>query len=411
MIKVKAFEIPKELVWKSYQDVRRNRGAPGIDRQTITEFDLHRDRNLYKIWNRLSSGSYFPPPVLAKEIEKADGGTRVLGIPTVADRIAQGAIKVYLEKIVEPIFHENSFGYRPSRSAHQALEKTAERCWGKFWLLEIDIKKFFDNVNHDLVHKALDHLNVPRWVSLYCDRWMKADMQNREGVRTKRTKGVPQGGVISLLLANLFLHFAIDQWMNEHWPTVEFARYADDIVFHCKTMQETSALKGALAARLQKVGLELNEEKSNIVYLGTFERTNVKFSFTFLGYDFQYRTLRDSRSGQLFRKIYPGASKKAMRKITKTIKGWRLHRSTAGTLQDFAGRYNATLRGWISYFGKFYYRNFSYRLWSAFQSRLLKWVKEKFRVGNKEAEVYLGKVRLENPKMFVHWYLLQSSNA
>jgi hypothetical protein len=240
---------------------------------------------------------------------------------------------------------------------------------------------------------------------------MKADMQNREGVRTKRTKGAPQGGVISPLLANLFLHFAIDQWMNEHWPTVEFARYADDIVFHCKTMQETSALKGALAARLQKVGLELNEEKSNIVYLGTFERTNVKFSFTFLGYDFQYRTLRDSRSGQLFRKIYPGASKKAMRKITKTIKGWRLHRSTVGTLQDFAGRYNATLRGWISYFGKFYYRNFSYRLWSAFQSRLLKWVKAKFRVGKKEAEVYLGKVRLENPKMFVHWYLLQSSNA
>lgn len=411
MNKVKAFEIPKELVWKSYQDVRKNKGAPGIDGQTIAEFDRRRDRQLYKIWNRLCSGTYFPPPVLAKEIDKADGGVRVLGIPTVADRIAQGAIKGYLENIVEPIFHDNSFGYRPNRSAHQALEKTAERCRGKFWLLEIDIKKFFDNVNHDLVHKALVHLKVPRWVSLYCDRWMKADMQTKEGVLTRRTIGVPQGGVISPLLANLFLHFAIDLWMNKHWPMVEFARYADDLVFHCKSMRETCELKRGLGMRLREVGLELNEEKSNIVYLGTYKRTNVELSFTFLGYDFKYRTLRDSRSGQLFRKIYPGASKKAMRKITETIKGWRIHRSTAETLQDFAHRYNATIRGWIGYYGKFYYRNFGYRLWSAFQSRLLKWVRAKYRVGNKDAEAHLQKVKKENPRLFVHWYLLQSSNA
>ena len=411
MNRAKAFEIPKELIWKSYQEVRANKGSPGYDQQTILDFDLKRDRNLYKIWNRLCSGSYFPPPVLAKEIPKADGGSRVLGIPTVGDRIAQGAVKNFLENIVEPIFHDDSYGYRPNRSAHQALAKTAERCKGKFWVLEVDIKKFFDNVDHSLVLKALKHLNVPLWVLLYCGRWMTADMITSDGQRTTRDKGTPQGGVVSPILANLFLHYAIDSWMKRIWPQIEFARYADDFIFHCKTMNEAASVRRSLSKRLREVGLEMNEEKSNIVYLGAYERTNVKFGFTFLGYDFERRTLRDSRSGILYRAVHPGASRKAMRRISDVIKSWRIQRSTTDDLKTFAHRYNATLRGWIDYYGKFWYRNFGYRLWSVFQSHLLKWAKAKFRIGYKEAEKFLANARKENPKMFAHWYLLQSSNA
>lgn len=406
----KSFNIPKELVWHSYQAVKKNRGAPGFDRVTITDFDLNRDKNLYKIWNRLCSGTYFPPPVLEKKIPKLDGGDRVLGIPTVSDRIAQGAVKAFLEKIVEPLFHENSYGYRPQRSAHQAIAITADRCRKQFWALEVDIKGFFDNVGHTLILKSLSHLHVPRWVTLYCDRWLKASIVNRKGNLTLRTKGTPQGGVISPLLANLFLHYAVDKWMTLNFPNNKFSRYADDLIFHFNSMKEAKNLRDCLTRRLKAVGLEVNESKTNYIYLGTYERNNVKTKFTFLGYDFEYRTMRNHNSGEIFRKIAPGASKKAMRKITKTIRGWRLHRSTTDTIQIFARNYNAKIRGWIQYYGKFWYRNFSYRIWSAVQSRLLKWIKAKYKVANRQADKMLKEIKRKNPEMFAHWYMLRKMN-
>jgi RNA-directed DNA polymerase len=404
----KSFEIPKRLVWESYQAMRKNRGAPGYDGVTVTEFNKNRDGHLYKIWNRLSSGTYFPPPVLEKLIPKADGGVRRLGIPTVSDRVAQGAVKIYLEGILEPIFHEDSYGYRPGKSAHQAIERTWRRCQKSYWLLEIDIKKFFDNVDHDLILKALRHMKVPKWVELYCERWLKAPIIDKNGELEERPKGTPQGGVISPVLANLFLHYALDEWLQRQVPRTEFARYADDLVVHCKSFSQGCELKAAINKRLTSVGLEMHSGKTGLVYLGTYPRWNVETEFTFLGYDFKYRTLKDGRDGSLFRKVTPAASKKAMKRIVTEIKSWKIHRSTRASIQDIARRYNATIRGWIEYYGKFWYRNFSYRLWTALQSRLLKWVKAKYRISNKKASKYLAGIKRENPKLFAHWYLLQT---
>lgn len=409
----KAFEIPKALVWRSYLEVRRNKGAAGCDGQTIAQFDEDRDRNLYKIWNRLSSGSYLPPPVREKRIPKEDGSERTLGIPTVSDRVAQGAVKIYMEERLEPIFHQDSYGYRPGKSAHQALQQCAERCWSRNWVLEVDISAFFDNVRHDLVIKALEHHQMPKWVILYCTRWLRAPMR-RDSVEGEdlqpREIGTPQGGVISPLLANLFLHYAFDKWMERNHRYVPFERYADDIVCHCLTMKDAIILKTALVERFASVGLTINDRKSNIVYIDTFERRNVKKSFTFLGYDFQVRTLKNYK-GELYRKCMPGASKKAMKKITQTIKRWRIHRSTVDSVRTLAQRYNATLRGWIEYYGKFWYRNFSYRLWSAFQSRLVKWACAKFRISYREAERRFARLRQDHPRLFAHWYLLRATNV
>lgn len=406
----KAFEIPKALVWQAYLDMRQNKGAPGCDGQTITQFDKHRDRYLYKIWNRLSSGSYFPPPVREKRIPKADGSERTLGIPTVSDRIAQGAVKIYLERQLEPLFHNSSFGYRPKTSAHQALAQCEQNCRYKSWVLEVDIKAFFDHVSHDLILKALEHHKVPSWVLLYCQRWLLAPMKMMTGELQDRQQGTPQGGVISPLLANLFLHYAFDKWMSRENPYTPFERYADDIVCHCNRMSEAVRLKEKIRDRMREVGLSINETKSNVVYIDTFPRRNVKHAFTFLGYDFKVRTLRNYK-GELYRKCAPGAAMKAMKKITKTIKAWKVHRSTEASIIVLAKRHNAALRGWINYYGKFWYRNFSYRIWSVFQSRLIKWACNKYRLPTKEAERRLDLLRKANPKLFAHWELLRASNV
>lgn len=412
MTQGKSFEIPKALVWQSYQEVKRNRGAPGVDGQTLKDFDNNRNRNLYKIWNRLSSGSYFPPPVREKRIPKDNGKERMLGIPTVSDRIAQGAVKRFMEERLDPLFHSDSYGYRPNKSAHQALQQCMERCWRYSWVLEVDISAFFDTVRHDLVIKALEHHQMPRWVILYCTRWLQAPMQASDQPQplTKRTVGTPQGGVISPLLANLFLHYAFDQWMGRTHRFTLFERYADDIVCHCSNMRDAVRLKDSVTERFAEVGLAINESKSKVVYIDTFERRNVETCFTFLGYDFKVRTLRNYK-GEVYRKCMPGASMKAMKTITKTIARWKIHRSTADSIKVFADRHNATLRGWIAYYGKFWYRNFSYRLWSVMQSRLLKWAKRKYRLSTKVAQRRLDQLRKAKPRLFAHWYLLRASSV
>lgn len=296
----KSFEIPKALVWASYLDVRRNKEAPGCDGQTLKMFDQQRDGNLYKIWNRLCSGTWFPPPVLEKRIPKSNGKERILGIPTVSDRIAQGAIKLFMEEKLDPIFHVDSYGYRPDKSAHDALKQCAIRCWRYSWILEVDISAFFDHVRHDLVLKALEHHGMPKWVILYCRRRMEAPMQSCEnGELITRTRGTPQGGVISPLLANLFLHYAFDLWMEREYRGVPFERYADDIVVHCSRMSDATRLKNRLSERFSEVGLVLNAGKTNIAYIDTFKRRNVATSFTFLGYDFKVCTLKNFK-GELY---------------------------------------------------------------------------------------------------------------
>ncbi len=409
----KVFEIPKALVWQSYKEVRKNKGTSGYDGQTLEQFEQKRDQNLYKIWNRLSSGSYLPPPVMEQRIPKGDGRERILGMPTVSDRVAQGAVKLYMESVLEPVFDEDSYGYRPGRSAHDALETCKRRCWSYSWVLEVDIKSFFDEVRHDLVLKALQHHQMPVWVLLYCRRWLEAPLVERSfrGKAEPRRVGTPQGGVVSPILANLFLHYVFDKWMRQKHPKFPFERYADDIVCHCNTMKEAVSLKQELEKRFTEVGLRLHPDKSHVVYVDTFKRYNVKTSFTFLGYDFKLRVVKSPRTGKLARKCMPGASMKAMKEITKTIRSWNIHRGTADEPEKLASRYNATLSGWIEYYGKHWYRSFGYRLWSVMQSRLIKWVEAKYRLSTRKAQQRLARMQKENPRLFVHWYLLRAPNT
>ena len=405
-IRRKAFDIPKELVWTSYKQVKANRGAAGCDGQTMRQFDENRDRNLYKIWNRLSSGSYQPPPVLRKEIPKTDGRVRVLGIPTISDRIAQGAVKLFLERQLDRKFHCDSYGYRPNRSAHDALEVTRQRCWRHRWLVEIDIEAFFDHVDHKLMLRALEVQRPPKWALLYVRRWLEAPMVDRDGQIWAREMGMPQGAVISPLLANLFLHYGLDLWLQRNHSNKPFARYADDAVIHCDSAAEADRLIRELAGRLAEIGLALHPDKTRKVYVGRGRAPEgVACEFTFLGYDFKQRTLRD-REGRLFRRIAPGAAKSAMKAMTRTIRSWRIHRSARGSLKEFAQRYNPVLRGWINYYGRYWYRNFGCQLWSVFQSRLVKWAMSKYRLSRRRAERRLGRVRRSHPTLFAHWYLL-----
>lgn len=403
----KPYDIPKSFVWESYKAVRENKGSAGYDGQTMAMFDENRDQNLYKIWNRLSSGSYFPPPVLKQEIPKGDGRMRVLGIPTVADRIAQGTVKLVLERKLEPLFHPDSYGYRVNRSAHDALEAVRQRLWKYDWVVEVDIEAFFDSVSHELILKALRFHRVPDWVILYAKRWLEAGMIDRHGVTEVREKGTPQGGVVSPVLANLFLHHGMDDWMRRHYPEIPFARYADDAVLHCRTPGEAERIKRALAKRMEEIGLRLHPKKTRTVYVGP-SKVNIAgmgTEFTFLGYDFKRRVLR-RKDGVLFYRIYPGASKKALKAMTREIRDWRIHRSTGMTIQKIAQKYNAILRGWINYYGRYWYRHFGYRLWSSFQSRLVRWCKNRYRINQRRAEAKLRKIRKENSNLFAHWQLL-----
>ncbi len=410
ILRGKPFDIPRQFVWNAYKEVRKNRGAAGADGQTIAMFDKNRDYNLYKIWNRLSSGSYFPPAVLKKEIPKANGKVRTLGIPSVSDRIAQGAVKQYLEQKLDKQFHPDSYGYRPNKSAHDALEVTRKRVWKYGWLVELDIEAFFDNVSHELIQKALAFHKVPDWVMLYCMRWMKADMVDGQGNLTERNKGTPQGGVISPLLANLFLHHGMDQWLQKHFPNIPFARYADDGVLHCCSKHEAKLVIMALTKRLTDIGLTLHPTKTKMIYIGRGKPKDELLEFTFLGYDFKRRVLKD-KQGRLFFRVCPGASKSAMKTMTKTIKGWKIHRSSGMSLRRLAQTYNATLRGWINYYGKYWYRHFGYRLWSVFQSRLIKWMQCRYRLSHRKAESRLNKIRQSNPFLFVHWHMLNKQGV
>ena len=271
--KAKPFEIPKKLLWEAYQLIKSNGGAAGIDGQTIEGFEERLKDNLYKLWNRMSSGSYHPQAVRRVEIPKKNGGVRPLGIPTVADRIAQMAAKMVFEPLLEPHFHEDSYGYRPNKSAHQALEKARERCWRNDWVIDLDIKAFFDTIDPELMMKAVRKHTPPRWVELYIPRWLKAPAQDDQGTIYVRDKGTPQGGVISPLLANLYLHYAFDMWMKRTHPAIGFERYADDIVIHCRSLKEAQELKREIEERLAACKLAVSQEKTKIMYCKDRDRT------------------------------------------------------------------------------------------------------------------------------------------
>jgi len=405
----KPFSISKRVVWEAYQRVKANHGAAGVDSESIEGFEKNLKNNLYKIWNRMSSGTYFPPPVRSVGIPKRDGGERRLGIPTVADRVAQTVVKEYLEPMVEPHFHPDSYGYRPGKSAHDAVGAARQRCWRYNWVIDLDIRGFFDNLDHELVLRAVGRYTQCRWILLYVKRWLEAPVQREDGSLVPRTKGTPQGGVISPLLANIFLHLAFDDWMRRTHPGVPFERYADDSVVHCTTEEQAQRILESIERRLRQCRLEVHPQKTRIIYCKDDDRTGVypHEGFTFLGYTFRPRRAKN-RWGRYFITFSPAVSPEAATAMRQEMRRWRLHLRSDKAIDDLAHMWNPILRGWIQYFGRFY-RSALYPVFRHLNGLLVRWAMRKYkrlRRHRRRAEHWLGGVARREPRLFAHWHLL-----
>jgi len=407
VITAKPFAIPKRLVHDAFQAVKANAGAAGVDQETIERFEADLKNNLYRIWNRMSSGSYFPPPVKAVAIPKKNGGVRVLGVPTVADRVAQMTVKMLLEPKLEPIFLPDSYGYRPGKSALDAVAITRERCWRYDWVLEFDIKGLFDNISHELLQRALEKHVECKWIRLYVGRWLTAPLQHADGALVERTKGTPQGGVVSPVLANLFLHYAFDVWMTRTFPGVPWCRYADDGLVHCKTQAEALAIKAALADRLAECGLEMHPEKTQVVYCkdGSRKEKHPNKKFDFLGYTFRPRVVKNRKRNSLFVSFTPAVSSKALKSMRERTRRLNLRNRADLSLRDISRWFNPVLRGWIAYYGEFY-PSALYPLYRHVNKTLVAWAMRKYKrlKGHKtRASLFLERVAERQAHLFVHW--------
>ena len=406
MIKAKPFGISKRVVFEAYLRVKANKGGAGVDEESIADFEKDLKNNLYKIWNRMSSGSYFPPAVRLVAIAKKDGGQRKLGVPTVSDRIAQMVAKMYFEPEVDPYFHPDSYGYRPGKSAIEAVGVARKRCWRYNWAVDLDIKGFFDNIDHELLMRAVRKHTDSKWLLLYIERWLKAPVQAEDGTLDSREKGSPQGSVISPLLANLFLHYAFDEWMRRNYDSIPFERYADDILVHCKSEKQARWIKTVIEERLKQCRLELHPEKTKIVYCKDSSRKgnypDVKFDF--LGYTFRPRRSKD-RYGRFFVSFLPAVSDEAAKSIRRTIRGWRIHRMTEKSIEDLACMFNPVIRGWINYYSQFY-KSALYPILKQLNHALQRWAYRKYKKlhGRKRKALdLLQRIAKQMPHMFVHW--------
>lgn len=408
MSTAKPFDIPKQLIWNAFRQVKAKGGGAGVDGQAVEDFERDLKNNLYRLWNRMSSGSYFPPPVLRVGIPKRDGGVRALGIPTVTDRIAQTAVKMAFEPTVEPQFHNDSYGYRPGRSAIDAVRVARQRCWKRDWVIDLDIRGFFDSLDHDLMMRAVRRYTDNPWVLLYIERWLKAPVQVDGNLQT-REKGTPQGGVVSPLLANIFLHLAFDTWAADRFPDVPFERYADDILLHCSSEEQANAVLHALRLRLAQCRLEIHPEKTKIVYCKDANRpgrARVE-KFDFLGFTFRPRRARN-RKGQLFVSFSPAVSARAATEMRHQMRlQWRIRRRSDKSLEDLARMFNPIIRGWIEYYGSFH-RSALYAVFRPLNRALAKWARRKYkrlRGHQRRASRWLADVAKRNP-VFAHWQLM-----
>ncbi|NGX34739.1 MAG: Group II intron-encoded protein LtrA [Candidatus Anoxychlamydiales bacterium] len=402
----KSYIIPKQLVMKAYKLVKANKGSAGVDQQSLEDFEKNLKDNLYKIWNRMSSGSYFPPAVKAVYLPKKTGGLRILGVPTVGDRIAQMVVKLEFEPKIEPLFLKDSYGYRPNKSALDAVGVTRKRCWKYDWVLEFDIKGLFDNISHDLLMKAVRKHTDCKWVIIYIERWLKAEMLMPDGKIRIREKGTPQGGVISPILSNLFLHYVYDLWMNRNYPENLWCRYADDGLAHCKTESETKQLLEALKKRFAKYGLELHPDKTKIIYCKDSNRKEEypEISFDFLGYTFRCRESKNTKNNTIFGSFSPAVSKialKSMRRKTRKL-NWR--NRTDLSLMEIAKLYNPVLLGWKNYYTRFC-KSAMNPIWNHFNKTLVFWAMNKYFKGKKitKAAIFIEKIAAKEPKLFAHW--------
>jgi len=406
MIKTKPFAIPRNLLLSAYLRVKENRGSAGADGLSLEEFEKDSRNHLYRLWNRMSSGSYMPSPVLLVEIPKKGGGKRPLGIPTVTDRIAQMVVTMTLEPELDKLFHEDSYGYRPKKSALEAVAQTRMRCWRYDWVLDVDIRGFFDNIPHELLMKAVRKHTDCKWILLYIERWLKAPVQQQDGTIIERTKGTPQGAVASPLLANLFLHYCMDEWLRINYPNCPFERYADDSVIHCHSEAQAVELREALRKRLEACGLEMHPDKTKIVYCKDADRTKnyPNKSFDFLGYTFRSRKSK-SKVGKYFTGFLPAISDKAKKAIREKIREWKLPGRSGSTPSRLAEEINPVLNGWINYYGRFY-KSELLELLGYLNLILKKWARQKYKKLHShkvKASNWLGKLAKRDPNLFAHW--------
>lgn len=409
----KPFSIPKNLFVQAYELVKANAGAAGVDRESLEDFGKDLKGNLYKLWNRMSSGSYNPPEVRGVPIPKKTGGKRVLGIPTVGDRICQMVVRLVFEPKVEPIFLPDSYGYRPNKSALDAVGVTRQRCWKYDYVLEFDIKGLFDNIPHELLMKAVRKHTEEAWIMLYIERWLKAPMQMSDGRKVERTRGVPQGGVISPCLSNLFLHYVFDAWMTRHHEDKPWCRYADDGLVHCKTEKQAEQLLVELKARFEECGLEMHPDKTKIVYCrgnrGTKDKVDKSRSFDFLGYTFRARTCstQKTKEKQLFTGFTPAVSKASIKAMRTKIKKHKLRIRTELGLEDIAKWYNPILSGWQNYYGA-YTKTAMNVVWNYFNETLVAWARKKYKAlrnNRKKASYFVERIAKKQSNLFVHWQL------
>jgi RNA-directed DNA polymerase len=411
--KQKPFEISKVQVVNAYKLVKSNAGAPGVDKQSIEQFEKDLKGNLYRIWNRMSSGSYFPPPVRAVPIPKKNGGQRILGVPTIADRIAQTIVKLQIEPALEAIFLSDSYGYRPGKSALDAIGVTRQRCWKYTWILEFDIRKLFDEIPHDLLMKAVRKHVKDRWCILHIERWLKAPMKMGDGTVVERERGTPQGGVVSPLLANLFLHYSFDTWMRREFPQLPWCRYADDGLVHCRTRAEADAVKAALQTRLRECGLDMHPEKTKIVYCkgGARKGDHPNKSFDFLGFTFRPRAVRNHTQRRSFCGFHPAASKTSLNAMREKIRELNLQRHGQISINDVAKALNPVLNGFIQYYGK-YGATEMLKLYYYVDELLIRWARRKFQKRHLQrtaAAALIKSIRASQPRLFAHWARCQKA--
>lgn len=403
----KSFVISKKTVWQAYQYVKANRGSCGVDGVSLEIFEKNLKDNLYKLWNRMSSGSYFPSVVRRVDIPKTDGGSRPLGIPTIQDRIAQTVVKIELEPELESMFHNGSYGYRPNKSAHDAVGAARMNCWQYDWALDVDIKGFFDSIDHNLLLKAVRKHTDCQWHILYIERWLKAPVMYPDGTLQENSCGTPQGGVISPLLANLFLHYAFDCWMQRSNPEIRFERYADDIVCHCKTEQQAKDLLGNLSQRFNVCLLQLHPDKTRIVYCKDTRRkgTYPDTKFNFLGFEFRGRSAKNRR-GEYFIGFNPAIQPSKAKEIRDRVRRMVGPKQYCWSLTRMVSRLNPYVRGWWNYYGKFFRSELEKRVGGFINMRLVHWARRKYksiRDSWRRAFYWLYKVRHRQPQLLAHW--------
>ena len=398
------------MIWEAYKKVRANKGSAGVDEVSMDEYDANRRKHLYKLWNRMASGSYFPPPVKEVEIPKKDGKVRKLGIPTISDRVAQVAIKMYIEPRFEAIFSENSYGYRPNKSAHQALEKVRENTRKNDWVIDLDIKGFFDNISHEKLMLAVEKHVPENWIKLYIKRWLEAPILKKSGeLITKQGKGTPQGGVISPLLANLFLHYGFDKWLEKTDPTANFARYADDVIVHCRSKRHAEHILTLINQRINNIDLELHPDKTKIVYCKDYRRKEkypvVKFDF--LGYSFQPRTTKSKKTQGVFLGFDCAISISSCKRIADKLGELEVEKMTFKSVVGIAQKLNPRIRGWINYYGKYRISNL-HSVFKLVNLRLVRWARiryKRYKTSIKRAYKWLTRVQQQYPYLFYHWQL------